>query len=203
MEMEDSKPKRPFWTRRKFLINEHFQLHFIGFVGIVSLAACVLFYVASSYFFMTYHGYAVEVGLRPSDPFFRVLYNMEMMLTNIFVGTSVAVVLVSIVGGIIFSHRVAGPMYRLRRHCEAVSRGETVESVVFRKKDYFSDVADAYNAQMQYLRGHLDEEARQSAERAWRTTEAKIDTVTPVSIDGASQDVGENNQADEKLKKAG
>ncbi|MBI3544377.1 MAG: hypothetical protein HY075_13985, partial [Deltaproteobacteria bacterium] len=141
--MEERKNKRPSWMRRKFLINEHFQLHFIAFTAIISLSACVFFYVASSWFFMRYHEFAVEVGLRPSDPFFRVLYNMEMMLTQLFVGTSIAVVFVTLVGGLIFSHRVAGPMYRLRKHLEAVARGETWADVTFRKNDYFVDVADA------------------------------------------------------------
>ncbi|MBI3557504.1 MAG: hypothetical protein HY074_14665 [Deltaproteobacteria bacterium] len=189
--------KRPSWARRKLLINEHFQLHFIGFTAVISLAACVFFYVASSYFFMTYHEYAVEVGLRPSDPFFRVLYNMEMLLTHIFIGTSVGVLLVSIVGGLIFSHRVAGPMYRMRRHLEAVARGETWANVGFRKKDYFEDVAVAYNDQMHYVRQKLgiDVATGDTGPIATRRLDASAPTPGPVEL---ATPVSVNTEAEAK-----
>ena len=177
--------KRPSWARRKLLINEHFQLHFIAFTAGISLGACIFFYIASSYFFMKYHEYAVEVGLRPSDPFFRVLYNMEMMLTNIFVGTAAAVLLVSVIGGLLFSHRVAGPMYRLRKHFEAVARGETWSNVNFRNKDYFSDVADAYNEQQNYVRQKLgiDVATADTGPFATRRADAEMPAPEPIEHD--------------------
>lgn len=146
---------RPSWFKRKLLINVHFQRQFIGFALALSLGACIVFYLASTWFFGKYHSLAIEVGLRPGDPFFRVLSNMEMMLTNVFIVTSIAVVLISILGGIVFSHRVAGPLYRLRKHFEAVARGETWSNVAFREKDYFDDLPKAYNEQMRYVRERL------------------------------------------------
>jgi hypothetical protein len=146
---------KPKWLRRKLLINEHFQYRFILFAGGVALLACFLFYATASYFFAKYTSFAIEVGLRPSDPFFKVLFNMENLLTYMFAFTSAVTIVVSIVGGLMFSNRVAGPMYRLRMHCDKVARGETLEGVSFRDKDYFHEVAVAYNEQMSTIRERL------------------------------------------------
>lgn len=187
--MEDSNQNgKPFWKRRKFLINEHLQVHFIGFSTVLSLCASVTFYLASEYFFVRYYGFAIDVGMRPSDPFFRVLSNMEMLLTYIFAVTSVIVVLVGVAGGLLFSHRVAGPMYRLKKHCEAVARGESLGDVTFRKGDYFMEVAEAYNAQMAVLRERL------KAQGGGTTVEEKpVEQESPIRVETTSTD----------LKKAG
>lgn len=160
--MQEQASKKPFWARRKFLINERFQLHFVGFSGVLALAACLAFYMAIEYFFMKYHGFAIDVGMRPSDPFFRVLGNMETMMTTIFAIISVCVILVSIIGGILFSHRIAGPMYRMREHFKLIASNQTLEDVQFRKGDYFSDVAEAYNSQLSFLRRKLGVEPTHS-----------------------------------------
>ncbi len=155
---------------------------------------------------MKYHGFAVEVGLRPSDPFFRVLYNMEIMLTNIFVVTSVTVVIASVVGGLIFSHRVAGPMYRLRKHCEAVGRGETLGNVNFRKGDYFSDVADAYNLQIHHLRQRLGVDPLVNAPQAEvQSVDGIVTEADPVNVEASGEKVAETRAETETaddLKKA-
>lgn len=144
--------EKPSWMRRKLLVDEHFQLRFLLFCGGVALAACAAFYGASSYFFSRYTTFAIEAGLRPSDPFFRVLYNMENMLTYIFAYTSGGVIVVTAIGGLIFSNRVAGPLYRFRSHCEGSTKNTTADDVSFRKDDYFHEVATAYNFQMKMLR---------------------------------------------------
>lgn len=144
------------WKRRRLLVNEHFQLRFIGFTAGVAIVACFFFFVASEYFFARYHSFAVEVGLKPSDPFFSVLHNMENLQIYLFAFTTVCIVVGSIIGGLIFSNRVAGPLNRLRKHCDAVARGETLANLQFRKEDYFRDVVDAYNASLTHLRQKME-----------------------------------------------
>ena len=200
--MEGQLKKRPFWARRQYLINEHFQLHFIAFAGVLGLMACVVFYIAVEYFFVKYHGFAIEVGLRPADPFFRVLTNMEMMLTYIFAFVSICVVVISVIGGVIFSHRVAGPMHRLRKHLESVSRGETWSDVSFRNKDYFIDVADAYNSQMHYVRQRLGIDpvsvdtgsAAPDLTSVVTTTNGTVTPETPVDVNTPSSDLAEERK---------
>lgn len=191
--------QRPISKRRKFLINEHFQLHFIGFATVLSLCACVLFYVAGEYFFDKYYGFAIDAGMRPADPFFKVLANMRMLLTYIFAFTSLLVVLVSVIGGLLFSNRVAGPMYRLRKHFEAVARGETWTDVAFRKGDYFEDLATAYNIQMHYIREKFGIELERTAPGGIESLQQQV-SVTE-SPDEPSMRVGAEDDSD-GVKKA-
>ncbi|MEW6055042.1 MAG: hypothetical protein AB1540_00380 [Bdellovibrionota bacterium] len=152
--------------RRQFLVNEPFQLRFLAFCGLTALIACGLFYATSCYFFAKYTGYAIEAGLRSSDPFFRVLSNMEDLLTWFFAIVSGATILFTTVAGLAFSNRVAGPMLRLRNHCERVAKGETLDGIKFRDGDYFEEVAEAYNRQMEYMRSRMPAGAVEPSSKA-------------------------------------
>lgn len=46
---------------------------------------------------------------------------------------------------VLFSNRLAGPLYRMRRHMDDVSSGKAVTPLNFRKDDYFADLRDTYN----------------------------------------------------------
>jgi len=148
--------KRPNWLKRKLLISPHFQLRFIAFAAVTAIVACASFYFASSYLFGTIIEQSVALGIRPSNPVYLLLYRLDSTLATIFGFVSAGVVVVTGIGGLLFSHRVAGPMYRMRTHFEQVAKGETYEGLRFRTGDYFSDVADAYNSQMEHVRAKLE-----------------------------------------------
>lgn len=62
---------------------------------------------------------------------------------------SIYTVLVStlvILGALLLSHRIGGPLYRLATYCRGVARGSIKpHEVRFRKNDIPTDVADAFN----------------------------------------------------------
>lgn len=45
-----------------------------------------------------------------------------------------------------FTNRLVGPIYRLRKAIARLSAGEPFEPLVFRKGDFWHDLADEYNA---------------------------------------------------------
>ena len=140
------------WIKKQYLVNEHFQFRFIAFSCATALIACLVFYGATLYFFAKSTDLALESGLQPTHPVFRALANMGDTLTMLFAVISVGVIAFTFVAGLVFSNRVAGPMFRMRTHFEKVARGETLDGLNFRKGDYFADVAGAYNAQMHFVR---------------------------------------------------
>jgi methyl-accepting chemotaxis protein len=157
---------RPTIFQRTFLVNPHFQYRFIAFAALTALAACTFFYVANSYFFYKYTRFAIEAGLQPEHPFFKVLSNMEDLMTLIFGITSLVIISFTTVAGLVFSNRVAGPLLRLVRHFERVARGETMGGISFRQGDYFEDVAESYNRQMTYLRENVGDTQKVSSIKA-------------------------------------
>ena len=54
--------------------------------------------------------------------------------------------------GLKISHRVAGPLYRLRSEMLRTARGGELTRLKFRDGDYFEELADAYNEQMAEIR---------------------------------------------------
>ena len=47
---------------------------------------------------------------------------------------------------IFYTHRIAGPAYKLRQSLEKLARGETAEKISFRKNDEFQKLAEAFNS---------------------------------------------------------
>ena len=65
---------------------------------------------------------------------------------------------VFIVDSIKLSHRFAGPIFSLRRTIRAVAQGETPRRLNFRRRDFWHDLAEDYNAMLVRL-GALEEQA--------------------------------------------
>jgi nitrogen fixation/metabolism regulation signal transduction histidine kinase len=72
---------------------------------------------------------------------------------RIFLGTSLGVMLLTTVWGLLISHRIAGPIYRMCLHLDLVANGKTEKDVSFRKKDFFPELAEAFNRHMRVVRG--------------------------------------------------
>ena len=54
--------------------------------------------------------------------------------------------------GLIITNRIAGPIYRLRKHMEGVASGQEITEITFRKADYFAELIEPYNKIMKQLR---------------------------------------------------
>lgn len=52
---------------------------------------------------------------------------------------------------IFLSHRIAGPLHKLRRSMEEVSRGNLDLRITFRKNDHFTELQDTFNDMIQHL----------------------------------------------------
>ena len=61
--------------------------------------------------------------------------------------------------GIVATFRMAGPIYHLEKHLEAIAHGEDPGSLAFRKNDAFQEVAPLLNAAVDRLRAERSREA--------------------------------------------
>lgn len=53
---------------------------------------------------------------------------------------------------VIFSHRIAGPIYRLRKSIEMLSEGKDIPSFAFRKRDEFQEVAASFEKLRKFIK---------------------------------------------------
>ena len=72
-----------------------------------------------------------------------------------------------------FTHRVVGPMIRLRSALDALGRGEEVKPLKFRSNDHWHELAEAFNSAQQRVR-ELEEqlELRHSEDDAHEPADA-------------------------------
>jgi hypothetical protein len=107
---------------------------------------------------------------------------------RIYAHTTLVATVVSIVFSAVFvimiatylSHKIAGPVYRLRQHMLGVMAGEPPRELTFRAGDQLADVSETFNALMRHL-GELEAAAprRVRAEPApARTDELELDPVS-------------------------
>lgn len=131
--------------RKVYLINRQFQIRFILFSILSSVIICCIFFALNWYFFWRFETVGLAIGLTPGSVFFEFLSRQQVFLNTIFFVGAGVTLLVLVFMGLIFSHRIAGPLYRLNNHMSDVAKGETNSNISFRKKDYFPELADSLN----------------------------------------------------------
>lgn len=130
--------------RKVYLINKPFQYSILGWFSCLSLILVAIFYSAIWYFFHNLRMEAVSVGLPPDHVFFTFINEQKMVIDKIFIVSSIVALLVILVGGLVLSHKVAGPLYRLTRHLNEHTKSD-ITPVKFRNGDYFPEIEDAFN----------------------------------------------------------
>lgn len=138
--------------RRTYLINPRFQWRFIGFMAIVSLLAISILFVSNILFFRNMEHEALSVGLTPDNPYFDFLQEQKAALSTLYFAVSALVFVVMMGLGILYSHRIAGPLYHLDRKMRRIADGEEPSPLNFRRRDQFAELAASFNAMIGKLR---------------------------------------------------
>jgi methyl-accepting chemotaxis protein len=132
--------------RRTYLINPRFQWRFIGFMAGVSLLAVAMLYLSNILFFRNMAQEALSVGLAPDNPYFDFLDEQKAALSRLYLAVSAAVVVVMVGLGVLYSHRIAGPLRQLDGKMRGIAGGEPPSPLRFRRKDQFQELAVSFNA---------------------------------------------------------
>ena len=134
--------------RRAFLINPGFQLRFLAYVVGSSLVVIAAIYGALSYFFWKFARFGEGMQLGADHIYYTFLQEQRAVMGGVFLVLALAVVVILSVAGLLFSHKIAGPIHRLKKHLKAAADTGTYEEVKFRKGDFFPELAEAYNRQI-------------------------------------------------------
>jgi hypothetical protein len=135
--------------RKTFLIHREFQLSFIKHMLVLTLCVIAIFYAANLYHFWTLKQQGLSLGLPSTHVFFRFIREQQHTMDLLFLITSTAAMLTIIGFGLFLSHRVAGPLHRLKKYLESEDSFEsTSKPLKFRDGDYFGDIAAALNERL-------------------------------------------------------
>lgn len=131
--------------RRAFLINPSFQLRIIGWMIGMSLAPICAFFAAHHYFFWKLKSLGEEIQLDEGHIYFRFLEAQSNQMFWIFLICSLLAVVTVAFLGLILSHRIAGPIHRLKTHMIQLTEGKALARLSFRKDDYFVELPNIIN----------------------------------------------------------
>lgn len=134
--MADQKPYRR--KLRNYLLNPEFQLKLLGyFVGLFVLTTASL-YSISYLFFWRLGQKALNVGIPKGHVFFKFLENQKADLDLLFIALVVFNFLLLIGTGFVVSHRIAGPIYKLKKYLSEINRDS--DDFKLRDKDFFKEL---------------------------------------------------------------
>jgi len=136
------KPNR----RKSFYIERKFQNRFIlSYVEIIVLSVIVSILVSILYTF-----FSSEFGDNQYRVIFLKVVNGEQMLIKplsivfpIVALSSLLTIIVSIITALLYSHKIAGPIYRLKKSSEDFLAGKKNVSFKIREKDEFQELSQA------------------------------------------------------------
>jgi len=126
--------------RRRYITHKKFQFRMIGMLLLLVLLATLVTTMVNHYFLLSsIIDFTMEHGRGPTgmDLFIASLRPLVIILPVVFVLLAVIVIFIS--------HRIAGPLYRLKMYMEKVENGDYSVKLKFRKNDSIHDVADSFN----------------------------------------------------------
>ncbi len=123
-----------FYKRSTFLINPSFQLKF-------SLIVCSIIFLSTLvYPVIIFDFFNVFVAQNP-NAIQNVVDTQRNLIIFLFVIQVIITTLVFIVF-IFLTHKIAGPMFKLKNHLASIREGNPITPLTFRNGDYFADVAE-------------------------------------------------------------
>ncbi len=128
---------------KNIFINPGFQLRLMSYFVVLFLLTTTCLYSTTFLFFWNMKKKGQEVGIPDGHVFYQFLQNQKSDLDLLFIGLA-GLNLVLLLGvGFILSHRIAGPLYKLRHHLQNLRN--TSPDYKTREKDFFQDMIPVVN----------------------------------------------------------
>lgn len=131
---------------KQFLINPKFQYKFMASLTLAAVLSMSVLYAAQTYFFHYFLERAQAAELPSNHVFFHLLKEQQQIMGQIFMVSTLVVGTILFLWGLFYSHRIAGPLYRINRDLrEAASNRQSLMNIKTRDKDFFPEIPEAIN----------------------------------------------------------
>jgi methyl-accepting chemotaxis protein len=147
--------------RRRLIIEGNFQARFIlRFILVIVGATLLSTGAILGLFYFKYQAGGAELNsliivITPEGET-TVAGLFQVILTPI-IGANLLVLCIVIPYSLVYSHKVAGPIYRLEQSMEMLLNGDMDFVITLRKNDEFKYLADRMNAIIDYMRRNISE----------------------------------------------
>jgi hypothetical protein len=131
--------------RVKFLIEREVQFQIVGYILFIwFISTLAMVYLVDSSISATIDSMVLE-SLEGDRGQLTALLDLKSNIRMFGIVGIVIGTIGSLVGGIIVSHRVAGPIFALRRALNLAAESGVLEKIEFRKGDFTKNLAESYN----------------------------------------------------------
>ena len=135
---------KPGFRTSKFIVDPQVQIKVVSLLAAVAMASsvaiCFVVYAHLDKVALYIDGSAASSHVLAEE--FRKMTDSLMVRLGIIV---VLMVSAFSILGFVLTHRIAGPIWKLRRELDRILKGEDIRSIKFRKDDEFQDLPHLIN----------------------------------------------------------
>ncbi len=133
--------------KRSILINPKFQWTLIGYAAFIATLIFLSVYGLFSFGFHEFVQIGHQAGLPDDHVYFQFIKMQETTFLRVILAIAFFVGTILTVGGLVVSHKIAGPLYRLQKELlnMAGKPDPTLHKINFRDGDFFPEVPMAFN----------------------------------------------------------
>lgn len=128
--------------RKTLLIDRYFQIRFSLFVTSWVLVLTLVF---PSILYSSIDAFLRILSRKVDIHTLQGIQNFQAEIVSAIIFFMVVVAVLIFLISLYVSHRVAGPVYKIRNALEGWKEGQVATHLTLRKADYFSELAEAYN----------------------------------------------------------
>ncbi|MFH1790536.1 MAG: methyl-accepting chemotaxis protein [Candidatus Omnitrophota bacterium] len=134
------------YRRRQYFISKEFQLKYVGVILLFMFL--VAFFSALTIYYTTWMLLGEKLAnVYPQGRLALILRHANVVLFWRLIAVTPLVAF----GAVFLSHRIAGPIYRIKKDLDSVADGNFALRIRLRKTDELKDVADAINKVLDVL----------------------------------------------------
>ena len=132
---------------KNFLIYPEFQARLIFLmIGLCAITPVILFIVQQVSFQHLYQ-VGLDSQIPKSHPYFVFMEQFQSKFYQALAVSVVISIVLSIAAGLVISHRVSGPLVKMREFFIRVGKDpKSDQAITFRDSDFFRDLAASYNS---------------------------------------------------------
>jgi hypothetical protein len=138
-ERDEAMPRPPIW-KRQYLLEPKLQLGITFYFLLFTFGALGIIYWSIRQTLTAILEHTAQMSSHCSALIIDNEDSVRTILTVVFGTNAFIVTLFAIVGGILISHRIVGPLYRFKAVIRMMANGEDPGEIRVRRTDYFSDV---------------------------------------------------------------
>lgn len=140
--MEEKKiNEKKFYIRRQYIVDKKFQYKYLFNILIMTFFTIII--VTLAIFFVLWEKIIKEFFYIPDAA--KKLGDIFVSTSQILVLPVIILLLIFSIIAILFSHKIAGPIYRVEKIAEELKKGNLNIKVQFRKGDELHHLAEALN----------------------------------------------------------